>query len=223
MSSSAIFHEHLEALAGIREWWVFPHQHAFWSQVQRQVWLREDDYTDDLFMKRYRMPQPVFQILLQAIVPFLSSTDRDNFVCPPIDPEQALSFTFLRLAHNDSTTHISDTFGVGGESIVRKYCNIVVEILATRLRPQYVVVPFGERLDHIIADFLAITMLPNVCGAIDGTHIRLARRPRWHNTQAQYWCRHHFHSILLQVVCDARKKLWDVRVSVPGGTNDAAH
>ncbi|KAI5056099.1 hypothetical protein GOP47_0029620 [Adiantum capillus-veneris] len=163
MSSSAIFHEHLEALAGIREWWVFPRQHAFWSQVQRQVWLREEDYTDDLFMKRYRMPEPVFQILLQAILPFLPSTNRDNFVRPPIDPEQALSFTLLRLAHNDSTTHISDTFGVG-ESTVRKYCNIVVEILATRLAPRSARREriLGQRMRNILyRDWVARYQLAN--------------------------------------------------------------
>ncbi|MCO5563285.1 hypothetical protein L7F22_016923 [Adiantum nelumboides] len=40
---------------------------------------------------------------------------------------------------------------------------------------------------------------------------------------AQYWCRHHFHSVLLQVVCDAQKRIWDVCVLAPSGTNDAAH
>ncbi|MCO5548531.1 hypothetical protein L7F22_001991 [Adiantum nelumboides] len=186
------------------------------------VWVCNIDVRDDIFHKRYRLPFEVFNQLLQKLLPFWPCEGDGQKVQDPVKPERALSCTLLRLVHNESTFHIADTFGIG-ELTMRKYCNIIVEILATKLRPHYISIPFGEKLHNIIADFQTLTLLPNVCGAINGSHIKLAKKPNMEHIPAQYWCRHHFHSVLLQAICDVQKRIWDVYVLAPGGTNDAAH
>ncbi|MCO5554685.1 hypothetical protein L7F22_008218 [Adiantum nelumboides] len=160
--------------------------------------------------------------LLCLIIPHWPTDGDGDKVRPPIEPERALSYTLLRLAHNESTFHNGNTFGIG-ESTVRKYCHIIVDILATKLCSQFISIPSGERLRNIIADFQTLNLFSNVCGAIDGSHIKLARRPNMEHIPAQCWCRHHFHSVLLQAICDLHKRIWDVCVLAPGGTNDAAH
>ncbi|MCO5597746.1 hypothetical protein L7F22_051827 [Adiantum nelumboides] len=179
-------------------------------------------FADDIFRKRYRLPFEIFNQLSQKLLPFWPCEGDGQNVRDPIEPERALSCTLLCLAHNESTFHIANTFGIG-ESTVRKYCNIIVELLVTKLRPHYISIPSGEKLHNIIADFQTLTLLPNVCGAIDGSHIKLAKKPNMEHIPAQYWCRHHFHSVLLQAICDVQKRIWDVYVLAPGETNGAAH
>jgi hypothetical protein len=41
----------------------------------------------------------------------------------------------------------------------------------------YISLPSGARLANIIASFHNITGLPNMCGAIDGTHCKLNEKP----------------------------------------------
>ena len=62
-----------------------------------------------------------------------------------------------------------------------------------------------------------------MCGAIDGTHIRLGDKPKLALVPADYWNRYDHHSVLLQAVCDSNLKFWDVAVLAPGGTHDATH
>ncbi|MCO5550757.1 hypothetical protein L7F22_004248 [Adiantum nelumboides] len=84
-----------------------------------------------------------------------------------------------------------------------------------------IVVPSGARLAQIITDFEAITGFHNMCGAIDGTHIKLARKPVVDLFPAQYVSRHGFHSILLQGIVDSKKLFWNVVCSAPGGSYDS--
>eukprot|EP01018_Ginkgo_biloba_P014471 Gb_35823 [translate_table: standard] len=74
-----------------------------------------------------------------------------------------------------------------------------------------------------MSDFRTITLLPTICGVIDGTHIKLAKKPKKDETPEQYMNKHHFYSVLLQGICDAQKVFWDVCVNAPGGTHDARH
>ena len=60
-------------------------------------------------------------------------------------------------------------------------------------------------------------------GAIDGTHIRLSRKPKQEYNPMDYHNRLGFYSILLQGVCDHKRKFLNVCVRAPGGSHDVAH
>ncbi|XP_048775293.1 putative nuclease HARBI1 [Ostrea edulis] len=67
-------------------------------------------------------------------------------------------------------------------------------------------------------DFFAIAGFPGVVGAIDGTHVRIIA-PSEH--EVEYVNRKNFHSINVQIVCDASYKILDIVTSWPGATHDA--
>ncbi len=75
---------------------------------------------------------------------------------------------------------------------------------------------------HIIQQFKDLTCLPNICDAIDGTHIPLGERPNRRYTIAtiDYYNRKRFHNIVLQTICDTHKLFWNVCVSQPKGVHD---
>ena len=62
-----------------------------------------------------------------------------------------------------------------------------------------------------------------MCGALDGTHIRLHQKPPQEHFPAQYVSRHGFPSIVLQGIVDARKMFWSVVCNAPGGMHDSTH
>lgn len=62
-----------------------------------------------------------------------------------------------------------------------------------------------------------------MCGAIDGSPIKLNNLPDDYNDIDKYRCRNGYSAVLLQVVADHRKIFWDVCVKAPGGTDDATH
>eukprot|EP01018_Ginkgo_biloba_P019970 Gb_15659 [translate_table: standard] len=158
----------------------------------------------------------LFQSLLSEIQPFLPSTNRMEFVREPIHPEKALSCVLHRLAHGTSLHVIVELYCMG-DSTVRKYTEIIFDI------KRYIKIPSGDQLHKIMSDFQTITLLLTICGVIDGTHIKLTKKPKNDNTPVQYMNRHHFYSILLQGICDAQKVFWDVCVNAPRGTHDACH
>ncbi|KAL5705825.1 hypothetical protein ACHQM5_024242 [Ranunculus cassubicifolius] len=128
-----------------------------------------------------------------------------------------------RLAHGYSAKTLAAKYSLE-PYVVAKITNVVTRILATKLYPEFVKIPVGHRLLQIIHAFKDITGLPNMCGAIDGSPIRVSRIPEdeGYNSSA-YRSRNGHSAVLLQVVADHRKIFWDVCVKAPGGTDDATH
>ena len=73
---------------------------------------------------------------------------------------------------------INNLYGVG-ESTIRKYTKVVCGVLASwyRFYERYIHALTWHKLQEIIEKFKDVTGLPNVCGAIDGSHIPLFEKP----------------------------------------------
>ena len=92
-----------------------------------------------------------------------------NPVRPQLEIKKILALVLYRFAHGVSPNpHISDCLQVGG-SIVRKYVDIVYDVLISRdkLFSEYINIPIGSWLEGIIGDFHEIIGLPNICGIIN--------------------------------------------------------
>ena len=165
-----------------------------------------------------------FHALLALVKPHLSCSSVERFVCQPISGDLALACVLWRLAQGHSSKTMSLLYGIG-ESTIRKYTTIICHILASEPMFQHcgITVPSGQRLAKIMDDFSAITSLPQIAGAIDGSHIRLHRKPAKDFCPADYVCRHGFVSILLQGIVDSNKLFWSVVCKAPGGVHDSTH
>jgi hypothetical protein len=116
-------------------------------------------------------------------------------------------------------------FGLG-KTTVLKYLMLICNALADKdkLYPHFIAIPSsGRRLKDIIRGFHRITKLPQICGAIDGSHVKLYKKPPTKYILADYCCRHDVHTILLQGICDSNRKFLVVCVLVPGDSHDATH
>jgi len=91
-----------------------------------------------------------------------------------------------------------------------------------KLFNKYINILSNQHLKDIIAHFKDLIDIPNICGAIDGTHIPLVDFPSKKGTLivGDFFNRKKFHSIRLQVLCDVDKIFWNICASQPGGVHD---
>jgi len=117
----------------------------------------------------------------------------------PIEVKRALAITLKKLAFGYSNAHIANLYGTGS-STVWEYTLLITEVLLNKekLLSQFISIPSGPRLAKIIRKFKTLTGIFQMCGTIDGTHIRLANKPKLALVPADYWNRHDHHNVLLQ-------------------------
>jgi len=93
-------------------------------------------------------------------------------------------------------------------STIRKYVDIICDVLCdkNKLFSKYISIPSSDHLQKIIDHFHEIASLPNICGAIDGTHISLASLPNERVTfVVDFFNKKTIHSIVMQVICNVNK------------------
>eukprot|EP00249_Psilotum_nudum_P008794 c21511_g1_i1 orf=771-2153(-) len=206
-----------------REYWVFPRHGTVWEGVQNHA-LFLDAHTRDLeWRKNYRMGFASLTYLVEELRLFIESNKTD-FVREPVDIKRAVAMVVHRLAHGESPKKIGDLYNLGASTVI-KYTKIITGALASRRRvySKYIVAPTEDRIRRLANGFNTVANLPNVCGAIGGTNIKLQSKPRNSYKPADYWSPRGFYSVLLQGVCDADGIFWDVCCNAPGGLDNATH
>jgi hypothetical protein len=123
--------------------------------------------------------------------------------------QKAVIMVFHKLFHAKINRNVRIMFGIEKTTIL-KYLMVICNTSADKdkLYPQFIVIPTGIKLKDIIRGFHYITKLPQICGVIDGSHVKLYSKPPTKYTPANYWCRHDVHTLLLQRICHSVKKNW---------------
>jgi hypothetical protein len=207
-----------------RFWWVEPKQNVQYDVVEGDVWHTTPQILDRKYRINYRMSYLAFEHLVSELTFFLRPT-APMFVRPPVLIRKQVSLVVYRLAQGLSAKAMDSLYGCG-ESTIRKYTLIVCKVLsfADGLFGRYIHAPTGHRLTSTIRKFREKIGLPNVVGAIDGTHILLSSKPARGLTPmpCDFFNRKKFHSMLLQAVCDSERFFWNVCAGQPEGVHDAA-
>ncbi|CAG4988661.1 unnamed protein product [Parnassius apollo] len=73
--------------------------------------------------------------------------------------------------------------------------------------------------DVIKQKFLTTYKIPGVIGCIDGSHFRIFTPQK--EIEHLFYCRKHFHSLNVQVVCDSECRILNVNAKYGGATHDA--
>ena len=121
------------------------------------------------------------------------------------------------LATGNFQTVTADRSGISQPSLSHILTPILNGII--RLAPTYIRFSYTPQEQLTIKqDFHAIAGFPNTIGAIDCTHIRIkAPSPEPY----PYFNRKGFHSINVQIICDANMNILNAVTRWPGGSHDA--
>lgn len=170
--------------------------------------------SDVYLFSRFRLPRAVLMELCNSLEPALRSrTRRSN----PVPPHVQVLCTLGFLATGTFQNFVGDRVGISQPTISRIIPPVLDGII--KLAPQFIKFPWNaaEQIP-IKRGFHAIAGLPNTIGAIDCTHVRIkAPSPE----AFPYLNRKRYHSINVQVICDADNHLLNVVARFPGGAHDS--
>lgn len=188
---------------------------AFRALSTEHIWSLEAPLRDQQWRSLYGLSYPVFTTVVDKLKPHIAVS---NLSLPS---DYAVAMVLSRLAHGLSAKTVASRYSLE-PYLVSKITNMVTRLLATKLYPEFIKIPVGRRrLIEITQSFEELTSLPNMCGAIDSSPVKLRSGPS--SNPATYHSRYGYPSVLLQVVSDHKKIFWDVCVKAPGGTDDATH
>eukprot|EP00252_Welwitschia_mirabilis_P026028 TRINITY_DN8338_c2_g1_i1.p1 TRINITY_DN8338_c2_g1~~TRINITY_DN8338_c2_g1_i1.p1 ORF type:complete len:438 (+),score=63.20 TRINITY_DN8338_c2_g1_i1:117-1430(+) len=164
----------------------------------------------------YGLSYSLFVLLLEELRPHIPAN-----AIPSMPLQSALAMVLSRLSQGRSSRAISKTLNNFSPWEVSRITNLITRTIATKLYNRYIKIPSGSALQQIMNGFRNMTGLPNMCGAINGSHVKLAKRPS--QQEELYMSRYGFYSVLLQAVSDHRRVFWDVCVRAPGASDNVTH
>ncbi|XP_059915803.1 putative nuclease HARBI1 [Gadus macrocephalus] len=188
------------------------------GQIRRECIFREREdllaNDDDWLMSRFSFPRPVLLELCAELRPALERhTARSQGLSVPTQVLTTLGF----LATGAFQRELADRSGVCQSTLSRAMPAVWDGII--RMSSRYIKFPYNAvEQAHIKAQFAATAGFPNVIGAVDCTHIAIKAPSQ---DEFVYVNRKHFHSINVQVICDAQMQLLNIVARWPGSTHDS--
>ncbi|XP_036336157.1 protein ALP1-like [Rhagoletis pomonella] len=178
-------------------------------------WTLQQPENDECYIEAFRMSKKSFLLLCEKLECFLKN-DCVPCITPPLAIEKQVAICLYKLASCGEYRVIGDVFGVH-KSTVHKYFHLVVNALI-QLKTEFIKFPqVGDAL-LIASEFEKKSHIPNIIGAIDGTHIPILPPSQGY---LDYINRKGWPSIVMQGVVDSNYMFTDVSVKLPGSTHDA--
>lgn len=169
---------------------------------------------DEWLMSRFRLPRAVLLDLCAVLSPALQRNSRRNHAVPvPLQVLTTLGF----LATGTFQRELADRSGISQPTLSRVMPDVLGGVIG--LSHLYIKFPYtvGEQANKKV-QFAAKSGFPNVIGAIDCTHVAIRAPTENENASIN---RKHFHSMNVQIVCDADMLLTNVVARWPGSTHDS--
>ncbi|KAK3736780.1 hypothetical protein QZH41_001694 [Actinostola sp. cb2023] len=133
-----------------------------------------------------------------------------------IPPEKVLALGLYRLGHGNSYVSIGPVFNVGKSTVIEAVQDVVEGLYEFRNE----VIKFPEtpaETAAVIETFEQLSDLPNIAGAIDGSHVRI-KAPI--ESKADYFSRYQQYDFIIQAVVDGKKLFMDFCCGYPGAMHD---
>ena len=114
---------------------------------------------------------------------------------------------------------VGDDLGMCQPTVSRVITQTIEALASPNIVSQFIKFPTSRAaVDRNVQQFELISGFPGLVGAIDGTHVKIVAPV---DNEPLYVNRHRYHSINVQVVCDANYCLLDVVAQWPGSTHDS--
>lgn len=191
--------------------WTLPRPAESWFEVQ----FYDHTLPDDFFKQQVRMGRNTFHMLLNVVARRLTRQNTHFRRC--IEPEKVLAIGLFRLAHGNSYISIAPAMNVGKSTVIEAVQDVVEALY--EMRNEFI--KFPETMVETastIRSFEHLSALPNIAGAIDGTHIRISA-PK--ESAVDYFSRYQQHDFIIQAVVDGSTLFTDFSAGFPGSMHDA--
>jgi hypothetical protein len=192
-----------------------PKTDGFWTNIYPNL----NDYSlTNSFKTHFRITKSTFHKLLNII------SNHPIYQSSPFKPqtpiEMQVAIVLQRFANPMSYRELETSFGISQGSVqnfTKRFCTAVLENLQHAIKW-----PTGQLMQEVIEGFAPSEFrrrIPNVIGAIDGSHIPI-QRPQIEYHQ-RYINRKGFHSIVLMAIVDDTEKFTYTYTGQPGSMHDS--
>ncbi|KAK0152189.1 putative nuclease HARBI1 [Merluccius polli] len=170
-------------------------------------------FPEAFLFESYRFSSATIIYLNHILRPYISNlTHRGR----ALTSEQTLSIALRFFANGSFLYNIGDAEHIGKAAVCRAVRKVTLTL--KRLLPAMVVFPGHKPVRIIKEEFHRIAGLPNVLGCIDGTHVPITAPSE---NEGDYVNRKSFHSINVQIICDAACIITNVEAKWPGSVHDS--
>lgn len=191
----------------------------WWKRRRSEHWWKNTvpGFDDEEWYENFRMRKGTFEWLCSRLDPVLKP--HPNPVAPgrPIlTTEKRVAIALYKLAHLAEYKVVGNQFGVHKSSVhncLYSFCIAICELLGREL----IKFPDEGEAEEVAKRFETVTYLPNIIGAIDGSHIPTTPPA---DGNADFVNRKCSHSIVLQAIVDDQYLFRDVSCKSPGSCHD---
>ncbi|KAJ1124124.1 hypothetical protein NDU88_002586 [Pleurodeles waltl] len=161
----------------------------------------------------YRLNRATIHELCAQLEPDLMSPIRQPTGIPPL-------VQVMSVLHFLASGSFQTTVGIASGMSQPMFSKVLSRVLSALMKyvRSYIIFPEVGELAAVKGDFYTLGHIPNVIGAIDGTHVALVP-PR--DREQVYRNRKSYHSMNIQVVCLADQYISHVNAKFPGSVHDA--
>jgi len=192
-----------------------PKTDGFWTNIYPNL---NDDSLTNGFKSHFRITKTTFHRLLNTI------SNHPVYQSNPFKPqtpiEMQVAIVLQRFANPMSYRELETSFGISQGSVqnfTKRFCITVLENL------QYAIKwPTDQSMQEVVEGFAPPEFrkrIPNVIGAIDGSHIPI-QRPQVEYHQ-RYINRKGFYSVVLMAIVNHMEKFTYVYTGQPGSMHDS--
>ncbi len=198
-----------------RQAWVF-HRQENEFDVYYEADLNTSKHLDPNYWHvHYRMSRETFDFICRTVNGHLVKQQTNMRATIPVEKRVAVGLWWL--ANGGSYRSIGQVFGIS-RSIV---CRITKDFVGAlvHLRDEFICWPkTPEACARSVSTFRNLSPLPNVFGAIDGTHVEITAPER---STVDFFNRKQRYSIGCQGVCDGSLKFLSMSAGYPGSVHDS--
>lgn len=183
------------------------------TNVERFYEVTVPRYSPDIFTSHFR----ISRVSVEKLVNDINSSYVNVRGRPPIPVEKSILLTIWTLANQECFRSVSDRFALPrghAHTIVLKVCKLLCNNVN-----KYIIWPKNEEARQNMIGFDTLRgerSFPNVFGCVDGSHIFIPGKE-----DNSYYNRKGLYSIVLQAVCNSKKKIINVTCGWPGSFHDA--
>ncbi|KAJ1198147.1 hypothetical protein NDU88_001991 [Pleurodeles waltl] len=161
----------------------------------------------------FRLDCATIHELCAQLEPDLMSAIRHPTGIPPL-------VQVLSVLHFLESGSFQTTVAIASGMSQPMFSNVLSRVLSALLKHMHsdIVFPQVEDLPTVKGDFYALGHIPNIIGAIDGTHVALVTPRR---SEQVYRNRKSYNSMNVQMVCLADQYISHVNAKFPGSVHDA--
>ncbi|BFI37286.1 hypothetical protein AXG93_3457s1380 [Marchantia polymorpha subsp. ruderalis] len=217
MCAGGITSEDLFGSTSPQLWYIKPRSTQWWDVFVSQPENEEPEKWKTLF----RVSKPTFDYICGLV-----RADMETFKNPSnfshikgreITVEKQVAVALRRLSSGDPVSTVGELFGVGNATVSKvtwRFIKAIVERARHHLKW-----PEGEQMERVKASFEDLTGLPNCCGVVGLTHIRILFPPE--ESSVQWMDRVGNISMVSQAIVDTNMRFLDVCIGWPGANEDA--